>query len=44
MERFHGFERDAGEGATIASLICVVVENAHLATVSKEGLHLTPYR
>lgn len=40
MEGFHGFEGDAGEGAAIASLIVVVVQYAHLATVGQVGLHL----
>ena len=36
----HGFERDLGEGAAIAGLVDVVVEDAHLAAVGKVGLDL----
>lgn len=35
VEWFHGFKGDAGEGAAIASLIGVVVQYAHLATVGQ---------
>lgn len=43
VERFHGFEGDAGEGTASASLIVVVIEDTHLTAVSQIGLHLASY-
>lgn len=40
VDGLHGFEGDLGEGASIARLIDVVIEDAHLATVGEVGLDL----
>lgn len=40
VDGLHGFEGDLGEGAAIAGLVDVVVEDAHLATVGEVGLDL----
>lgn len=43
VDGLHGLQGDLGEGAAVAGLVDVVVEDAHLAAVREVGLHLALY-